>query len=105
MTTLHVVLTTEKRDLPAGVVAGALQAQLKDSTGAVLQTITPDESGSFDFPGVADSQGAVTIEVARLDSTGAVIGTAISQSYTVTPAGGSTGVQFDAPVSMVVSQV
>lgn len=118
MTTLHVVLSTEKRDLADGIAAGILQALLNGSDGANLQTITVDESApstdangvtniAFDFPGVADDAGAVTIVVQRLDSNGTAIANGVlSQPYTVVPAGTQpTGAQFDAPASMAVTQV
>lgn len=118
MTTLHVVLSIEKRDLPNSIAAGILQALLNGSDGANLQTITVDESApttdangattlAFDFPGVADDAGALTIVVQRLDSNGTAIENgALTQPYTVTPTGTQpTGAQFDAPASLVVTQV
>lgn len=106
MTTLQIVLTTEKRDVPNGITPGALSASLKDSTGAILQTVTPDESGTFQIPNAPDS-GDVTIEVTRLDSNGTAIGDVLVQAYSIVAAGTQpvAGAQYDAPVSMVVSQV
>ena len=103
MTNVVATIATVKQDLPAGqTAAGKFRFQLLDTAGAVVQTQDSDQL-TVTFADVA--VGSYTVAAVALDTTGAVLGTAVSGSVVVPEPVQPAPVveQFDAPASISVS--
>ena len=101
MAKVTVQVVTVQKELPAGVVAGALRFQVLDANGVVVQGQDVG-SPSAVFSGVAD--GDYVASVVRLDANGNTLGDTVTANFTVATAApvAPAPVMYDAPASLSV---
>lgn len=109
-------ITTTPTALPTGVIAGLLALSITDTSGKPVtdhngQVLAPQQVSGNTATFANVSPGDYIASVARLDTNGTPIGTAVTQAFTVpagtadAPAAGVTPsvATYDAPQSVTVT--